>query len=188
MLRPALLATVPVLMLVACSPGRQPVDVNPDGAQSTDGDMSVAPPDAAAFPQVDLGYLCGRYSAYTAQVNGIVRSPCDYDVSKILQIGGEVKTKINPPTISMQFPDGTFFSGTSDGQTFTATRLTDFPYTDGCMWRATETLSGTIDVEHNCTLNANYTYREAPTSPPPCATPCTIDAQVIINWESVIIG
>ena len=170
---------------VGCSPARQEVPADPRDMSSLDMSDDA---DGSVPITLDLGYLCGRYSNYQAQVSGIVRSPCDYDVSKILSLGSYVQTKINPPTISMLFPDGTSFSGTTDGVNFTATRITNFPYEDGCNWQATETMTGTIDAANQCTLHTSYTYREKPVSSGSCATPCTIDAQLIINWVSIIVG
>src|SRR5262245_8360224 len=84
-----------------------------------------------AAGQPDAGYICGAYSVYQAQTQGIVRSPCQYDVSKILSVGGDVKVRITPPMIDMEFPDGTRFIGSTDGVSFTAVRTTTFPFTDG---------------------------------------------------------
>lgn len=168
--------------LAGCSPAMR--DSN-DPGQGVDASVDASVGDAATPPSPDLSYSCGAYANYQARVSGVVRSPCAYDVSKILSIGGNVKTRITPPTISMEFPDGTLFTGPSDGKTFTARRITQFPFEDGCTWQATETLSGTIDDAKTCTLTAGYTYREAPISPPPCATACTIDAQVIIDRVSI---
>jgi hypothetical protein len=159
------------------------------GARSPGSDLapSSAGEDMTPLPP-DLAYVCGDYSLYKAMTMGVVRSPCAYDVSKILSIGGGVKAMINPPTIHLEFPDGTAFTGATDGQTFTATRLTNFPYQDGCNWQATETLAGTIDTTGSCRLDASYTYREMPVQGVNCAQPCTIDADVVITRQSIIRG
>ncbi len=182
------LCLISIVCALGCSPSRSGPSDDQPGPAAPDLAVKAPPPDlAAASPPGPLPYACGQYANYTAHTTGIVRSPCDYDVSRILSIGGDVKTRITPPTITMQFPDGTSFTGSSDGTNFTATRLTMFPYDDGCTWQATEVLQGTIDTHGNCTLRASYSYREAPISPPPCASPCTIDAQVEIDRVSIII-
>jgi hypothetical protein len=173
------------LPLLSCMPSRS--DVGPDPVVTPSGEDLASEADMRGPASPDMAYACGEYSAYQAKTDGVVRSPCDYDVSRILSIGGDVKTKIRPPTISMEFPDGTFFTGTTDGKTFTATRMQTFPYSDMCMWRATETLSGSIDAADECRLRATYSYREAPITPPPCAMACTIDAQVIISRMRILI-
>lgn len=176
--------------LAGCSAARNGGN-DPDPPATADlSSPDASQPDLWQPPRPDLGYACGQYAAYRARVEGVVRSPCDYDVSKILSIGGDVKTRITPPTINMDFPDGTSFTGSTnaDGSTFSATRTTRFPYSDGCTWQATETLSGSIDQAGSCGLKANYTYREAPIAGSGCALPCTIDAQVAIDRVSIIIG
>jgi hypothetical protein len=148
---------------------------------------AAAPPDlAAALPDLFGSYICGDYAAYHAETDGVVRSPCDYDVDKLLSIGGEVDVQITTTAISLKFPDGTSFQGSCDGQTFSATRMSDFPYSDGCEWRGMETLSGTVDTSGSCNLTASYTYREGPISGDSCASPCTVDAQVKILRDHII--
>lgn len=192
MRRISISALLTAIALSGCSVGRgasgdDGVDNGAGPADRQDAAIA-APADARRAPEPpDSAYACGLYSGYKARTEGIVRSPCAYDVSKILSLGGEVKAKIRPPTISLEFPDGTFFAGTTDGSTFSAVRTQDFPFTDHCTWRATETLKGTIDAMNNCTLTSTYSYREMPISPPPCAIPCTIDAQVIIERTRIII-
>src|SRR4030095_3745400 len=127
------------------------------------------------------------YSTYRAHTSGTVMSPCGFSVTKILSIGGDVKVKIAPPTISMQFPDGTPFAAATDGTTFQAQRVTMFKFSDGCNWQATETLAGTIDVAGQCTMTATYQYREMPlTMGVPCAKPCTVDANVEITRTAIM--
>lgn len=172
------------LLFLGCAPAtRGPGPDDPGPA----ADLAPAAADLAGSEPAgpDLAYACGAYSNYTARVEGLVRSPCAYDVSRVLSIGGNVKTRIQPPTIHMEFPDGTVFSGESDGRTFSARRIQQFPFEDGCTWQATETLVGSIDTAGACTLRATYAYREAPLSPPPCAQACTIDAQVVIERTSI---
>jgi hypothetical protein len=174
------------LPLLGCTPNRN--DLGPDPVLTPTGEDLASEADMRGpAPGPDLAYACGEYSAYQARTEGVVRSPCAYDVSKILSIGGDVKTKIRPPTITMEFPDGTTFAGQTDGKTFTATRTQNFPFEDGCTWRAVETLSGSINAADECRLRASYTYREAPIMGSSCATPCTIDAQVVISRTRVLI-
>lgn len=167
-------------MLAGCElDGRSRPFAPSDGGAVDHSDLS---PTSSA----DAGDACGTYAAYKAHSSGIVQSPCEYDVSKILSLGGEVRVQIASPTIRMEFPDGTLFLGPTDGETFTATRTQMFPFTDGCMWRATETLEGKIDTRATCNLQAKYGYREQPVTMGPCGTPCTIDADLIIERDHII--
>ena len=184
---------VSILLAAACSaspPGRAPRDATvlestPDAAWQPAVDLAEAD-DLADPAPVDAGYACSIPSIYKARTSGIVRSPCAYDVSMILAIGGDVKATITPPTIRLEFPGGTSFVGTTDGMTFTATRITNFPFSDACNWQATETLAGTIDAGMNCQLSATYAYREMPVQGINCDIPCTIDAMVVIDRQRAI--
>lgn len=173
------------LPLLGCTPSRG--DLDPDPVLSPTAEDSAGVADLRSPASPDLGYACGAYSAYQARTDGVVRSPCAYDVSKILSIGGDVKTKIRPPSITMEFPDGTTFAGETDGKTFTATRTQTFPFQDGCTWRAVETLRGDINAGDECRLRATYSYREAPITAGLCATACTIDGQVVISRTKILI-
>ena len=71
-----------------------------------------------------------------------------------------------------------------DQVSLTYFHLHDFE--DGCKWRATETLTGTLD-DNTCVLALSYKYRESvEVSNGACATPCSGDGSFQLQIVPII--
>lgn len=90
-------------------------------------------------------------------------------------------------TITIDFGDGVVFSGPLVGNMVTLTYTHDHPFTDGCGWRATETMRGTMDPDQ-CTFMLDYDYVESVVqNNGGCATPCAANADVTLDLNPVIL-
>jgi len=97
--------------------------------------------------------------------------------NSLAQMMGDVTIAASGSTLTMTFgSNGVVFTGTVDSSgnvTLVYTHLHDF--TDGCEWRATETLTGTLS-QASCMLSLSYSYAESvEVSNGACDTPCSGD-------------
>lgn len=92
--------------------------------------------------------------------------------NSVSKLTGGVTITRNATMLTMAFATGVTFTGTVVGRDveLTYTHLHDF--TDGCKWRATETLTGDLDPA-TCVMMVSYRYVETvEISNGACATPC----------------
>ena len=86
-------------------------------------------------------------------------------------MGGVTLTR-DATMLTMAFATGVTFSGTVIGRNVELTYSHLHDFTDGCKWRATETLSGDLDPA-TCVMMVSYRYVETvEISNGACATPC----------------
>lgn len=77
---------------------------------------------------------------------------------------------------TLDFPGGSFV-GTSDSCNVNLTRITQYPFSDGCIWETKQTVVGKLDGQ------LVYKYTEKPVKGSNCAMACTVDA--VMNLESM---
>lgn len=145
-----------LIAIVACTPSRRDPGHTPD-----------APPSGDA-----ASTLC-----YAPSVSGTV-TPGTSSIqacaiwNSISKMTGAVTLTRDAQMLTMAFATGVTFAGTvmDRNVSLTYTHLHDF--TDGCLWRATETLTGDLDPT-TCVMTVGYHYVETvETSNGACATPC----------------
>ncbi|MFT3695600.1 MAG: hypothetical protein QM831_20860 [Kofleriaceae bacterium] len=163
-----------LLVLVACgSPSRGDDDqVTPDAAPQGSGtaDICYAPSEQGMVtPGASTVQDCAIWNSLDEMKN-------------------QVLVTRNLTSLSMMFDSPVLFAGTvTDGSVdLTYTHLHDFE--DGCKWRATEKLVGTLD-EGTCKLSLTYTYREMVEDmqgEPSCATPCAADGSFALDITPII--
>lgn len=93
--------------------------------------------------------------------------------NNVANMSGMVTLTRDHDNLTMAFANGLTFTGTIQG---TAVQLQHYElhdFSDGCTWRATETLTGTIDTT-SCVMTLSYAYQETvEVSNGACATPCS---------------
>jgi len=86
---------------------------------------------------------------------------------------GDVTLSRTGDNVTMAFATGITFTGTITGTNVMLTYWHLHDFSDGCKWRATETLTGTIDPQ-SCVMMLSYNYVETvEVSNGACATPCS---------------
>jgi hypothetical protein len=110
--------------------------------------------------------------------------------NSLAQMSGVVTVARSPQDLTqltMTFGSGpVIYTGTvvNDQVSLTYFHLHDFE--DGCKWRATETLTGTLD-DSTCVLSLSYKYRESvEVSNGACATPCSGDGTFSLDIVPII--
>jgi hypothetical protein len=124
-------------------------------------------PDAALAACYDPG-LTGTVVPGTANIQA-----CAIWNSLALMTGDVTVTR-TATILTMSFASGVDYTGTVIGDNVILTYATTHSFTDGCSWRATETLTGTLDPR-TCVMTLSYQYAESVdnTNGNTCATPCT---------------
>jgi hypothetical protein len=93
--------------------------------------------------------------------------------NSVAQMTGNVTLARTGDNLSMTFGSGIAFTGTVTGTHVTLVYWHLHDFTDGCKWRATETLDGTLDPA-SCVMMLAYSYVETvEVSNGACATPCS---------------
>ena len=92
----------------------------------------------------------------------------------------------NGSSLSIDFGNGVVFSGTLVANSVDLRYEHQHPFSDGCQWRASETLEGTLDPA-SCNFSLRYDYVETPISTGPCAAPCSAQADVTLELKPVIL-
>jgi hypothetical protein len=89
--------------------------------------------------------------------------------------------------ITIDFGDGVVFSGPLINGAVDLVYKHDHTFTDGCGWRATETMRGTLDPI-GCTFALDYDYVEAVViNNGGCASPCAANADVTLELNPIIL-
>ena len=147
-----------LVLLAACSPTSRPGS----------GAMPDAPPAVHDTPPA----LCFEPSV-TGMTSASAANIQDCAIwNSVGQMTGNVTLTRTGGSLSMAFGSGITFSGTVTGSHVTLTYWHLHDFTDGCKWRATETLDGTLDPA-SCVMMLSYSYVESvEVSNGACATPC----------------
>ena len=87
-------------------------------------------------------------------------------------------------TLTIDFGEGVVFAGTVNGSSVSIAYVHEHPWSDGCGWQATESLSGTID--DGCSLNLRYDYTEGVVdSDGSCDSPCGASSDVVFHIDVI---
>jgi hypothetical protein len=93
--------------------------------------------------------------------------------NNVANMNGMVTLTRDHANLTMAFANGLTFTGTITGTSVQLQHYELHDFSDGCTWRATETLTGTID-ETSCVMMLSYAYVETvEVSNGACATPCS---------------
>lgn len=148
-----------LVSLAACSPSGRP-QTSPDAAKpGTD-----APPSG----------LC-----YSPSVTGMVMASnpnlqaCAV-WNNVAMMSGNVTLSRDTTSLTMAFANGLTFAGSVDTTNHVMLVHSDLhAWSDGCTWRATETLTGPLDPA-TCVMTLSYAYQETvEVSNGACDMPCT---------------
>jgi hypothetical protein len=143
--------------VVGCSPTSRP---------------SMGTPDAPATHDVAAA-VCFEPSLNGTVTHGTPNIQQCAIWNSVANMTGDVTLTRSADNLTMAFAAGVTYQGTVTGTQvhLVYSHLHDF--TDGCKWRATESLDGTLDPQ-SCVMMLAYNYVEAvEISNGACATPCS---------------
>lgn len=87
--------------------------------------------------------------------------------------------------LTIDFGAGVVFAGTVAGSSVSIAYVHEHPWSDGCGWQATETLTGTIDASCGA-LNLQYDYTEGVVSSDgSCDSPCSASSDVLFHIDVI---
>jgi hypothetical protein len=145
-----------VVALAACAPAR------PDPGTVDAAPVHDAAPGVCYEPSVSGMVMAGNPNLQACAI-----------WNNVANMTGTVTLGRTGNMVTMAFASGLTFTGTISGTNVTLTSSALHSFTDGCTWRATETLTGTIDPT-SCVMMLSYAYVETvEVSNGACATPCT---------------
>ncbi|MGE0402114.1 MAG: hypothetical protein AB7T06_35765 [Kofleriaceae bacterium] len=168
-------STAIILALASCGPsGRTPGD-------DTDVvDAAMATPDMG--PHVCYDSVTQVEVALTVQIE----ESCAI-WNSLSKLSGTATVSKTGTTITIDFGEGVVFSGPLTNNSVMLVYTHDHPFTDGCGWRATETMRGTMDPVA-CTFALDYDYVESVVqNNGGCASPCAANADVTLDLNPVIL-
>ncbi len=170
----ALLPCSLVIVIAACGPpGR------PNG--SPDAGISDAPPRAEDPP-----------TCYEAVTDVDVALEVQIEQSCAIwnslgQLPGKARVTRSATTLSIDFGDGVVFAGTLTGDDVNLVYEHPHPFSDGCGWKATETIVGRLDPR-SCAFALSYDYVESVVmSDGSCSSPCSAQADVTLDLKPIIL-
>jgi hypothetical protein len=148
-----------LLVLAACAPARP----DPGGSSIDAPIVHDAPAPSVCYePSVSGSVMPGMANLQSCAI-----------WNNVANMTGTVTLSRTGEMLAMAFASGVSFAGTIAGTSVTLTNSQLHSFTDGCTWRATETLSGTLDPA-SCVMTLSYAYNEmVAVSNGACATPCT---------------
>lgn len=176
-----MLRRVAALLALACAA------CGPD--DSTSGAPDAAP-DAAATPDAPPPPDAPPAQCYD--------EPLDVDVALQVQIeqscaiwnslaslAGHARVSRAGTSLTIDFDGGVVFTGTVAGNVVNLVYAHQHPFTDGCQWQATETLTGQLDPQ-SCNFALSYDYMESVVvNNGGCATPCSAQANVSLQLTPI---
>lgn len=167
---------VALVVIASCGPsGRTPGDDT-----EMPGDSATAIPDMG--PQVCYEQVTQVDVSLTVQIE----ESCAI-WNSLSKLAGMATVSRSGNTITIDFGEGVIFSGPLTGTSVMFTYTHDHPFSDGCGWRATETMSGTMDPTA-CTFALEYDYVESVVqNNGGCASPCAANADVTLDLDPVIL-
>ena len=144
---------------INCGPSARGPNVSPDAAPT-----AIDAPAAAA--------VC-----YEPAISGTVQPGASNIQScaiwnNVARMTGMVTVSRDPSMMTMSF-GALAFTGTVTGRNVALTHFELHDFTDGCLWRATETLTGDLDPA-TCVMALDYQYAETiETNNGACSSPCS---------------
>jgi hypothetical protein len=106
--------------------------------------------------------------------------------NSLSSLTGQVTIARTGASLVLAFASGVTFNGTVTGNDVSLTHAQTHPFTDGCLWLATETLVGTLDPT-TCAMSLAYTYVETVSmSNGACATPCAASSTVTFSFQPIL--
>ena len=158
-------------LLVACSPDQRP----PNGIPDASSHGIDAGPTVCFEPSVMGDVVAGTPDIQDCAI-----------WNSLASMTGNVTMTRTGNDLSMAFAGGITFTGTVTGSSVTMIYYGLHDFEDGCKWRATETLSGTLDPT-TCVMMLSYQYVETvEISNGACATPCTGTSNFSLQINPVI--
>jgi hypothetical protein len=168
---------VAVVVLASCGPSGRTPDGD-DAGQPSDGAMAT--PDMG--PKVCYDTTTQVEVALAVQIE----ESCAI-WNSLSMLSGTATVSKSGTSVTIDFGDGVIFSGPLVGNMVTLVYTHDHPFTDGCGWRATETMLGTLDPMA-CTFMLDYDYVESVVqNNGGCASPCAANADVTLDLNPVIL-
>jgi hypothetical protein len=168
----------PLVFAAACGPGdrddggRTSIDASIDGNRVTsDATMPVCYASATDV-EVDLTIQIEESCAVW---------------NSLAELSGRATITRTATSVTIDFGGGVVFSGTLTGNAVNLRYEHQHPFTDGCGWKATETLVGQLDPA-TCRFALSYDYTESVVqSDGSCASPCSAMADVQLELTPVIL-
>jgi hypothetical protein len=100
-------------------------------------------------------------------------------------LAGHAVVSRTDATLTIDFGDGVVFTGTVVNDQVDLVYEHQHPFTDGCGWKATETLAGTLDPT-SCHFALRYDYVESVVvNNGGCASPCSAQANVTLQLTPI---
>lgn len=163
-----------IAVLAACGPNERDPVVSDAGLDST--------PSHDVAPQECYGGTTDVDVALQIQI----QQSCAI-WNSLAELDGRAKVTRAGTNLSIDFANGVVFSGTVIGGVVKLVYAHQHPFSDGCGWKATETMDGQLDSS-NCNLKLEYDYVESVvTSDGSCASPCSAQANVNLELKPVIL-
>jgi hypothetical protein len=160
-----------LVALAACGPGGRP----PSGATPDAAPVHDSAPAVCFDPSVTGTVTAGTANIQTCAI-----------WNSVSKMTGSVTLSRTDSMLTMAFASGPTFAGTISGTSVTLTYAHLHDFEDGCTWRATETLSGTLDPT-SCVMTLSYSYVESVSvSNGACATPCTGTADFSLQVTPIL--
>jgi hypothetical protein len=153
----------------------------------TDGGSDLASALNDLSSNVDATMLACFEPQVSANVNtsGSIVQECAI-WNNLSSLMGQVNITRTGSTLTLDFSAGVTFTGTVTGNNVSLTHAQTHTFTDGCLWLATETLTGTLDPT-SCAMSVSYAYVESvQTSNGACATPCSASSTVKFSFQPVL--
>ena len=106
--------------------------------------------------------------------------------NSLASMTGNVTLTRDHTNLTMAFGSGVTFTGTVIDRNVMLTYFHLHDFSDGCKWRATETLDGDLDPT-SCVMTLSYQYIETvEISNGACATPCTGTSNFSLQINPII--
>jgi hypothetical protein len=107
--------------------------------------------------------------------------------NSLAELGGRATVTRTGTTLTIDFGNNVVFTGTLASNAVNLRYEHMHPFTDGCGWKATETLVGTLDP-NSCNFALSYDYVESVVmNNGGCASPCSAMANVQLELKPVIL-
>lgn len=164
------------LAVTACGPGERTDVGAPDAGTPTHDAAPTQPPlhDAAQA-------VCYEPSVTGTVTAGVAHIQQCALWSNADSLQGSVTLTRAGSDLTMAFANGITFTGSVVATHVTLTYSQLHYFDDGCEWRATETLTGTLDPT-SCVMTVAYSYVETiAISNGACAIPCTGSANLSLQ-------
>jgi hypothetical protein len=164
-----------ILALAACGPnGRDP------GKPDAGGDAKSGIPD---------GQQAQCYDG-TTEVDVTLQIQIEESCAiwnSLAELGGRATVTRTATSLTIDFGNGVVFSGTLVAGIVNLVYEHQHTFTDGCGWKATETMKGQLDPT-SCNFSLGYDYVESVVvNNGGCATPCSAQANVTLELKPVIL-